>query len=173
MWADCAGYVTEQLSQFDPIHRSEFGELGNAYRKTLMEVDTFCRDQLATIPPDRRSLVTAHDAFAYFSQAYGLTNVALKGVSTEEEVDLGRMTEVVELVVRQKIPAVFVESAVSPKVVQAVVEPARQRGHEVVIGGELYADALGPEGSGADTYEGMMRANVNTIVTALGGAKQP
>jgi manganese/zinc/iron transport system substrate-binding protein len=91
----------------------------------------------------------------------------LKGVSTEEEVTIGRMDEVVNFIVERKIKAVFVESATAPQVVRALIEPCAKAGHEVHIGGELYADALGPAGSGADNYLGMIKANVDTIVSAL------
>jgi manganese/zinc/iron transport system substrate-binding protein len=97
-----------------------------------------------------------------------LESKPLKGVSTEEEVTIGRMEEVVEFLVQRKVKAVFVESATAPQVVRALIEPCRKAGHEVHIPErELYADALGPSGSGADNYLGMIKANVDTIVSAL------
>jgi manganese/zinc/iron transport system substrate-binding protein len=99
--------------------------------------------------------------------AYDLVSQPLKGVSTEDEVTIGRMEEVVAFLVERKIKAVFVESAVKPEIIRALIEPCRRQGHEVRIGGELYADALGSAGSGADNYLGMFKANVDTIVSAL------
>jgi manganese/zinc/iron transport system substrate-binding protein len=111
--------------------------------------------------------VTAHDAFGYFGKAYGIEVFGLKGVSTEDEKDLDRQEQIVQMIVRRKVPAVFVESAVAPKTIKALVEPCRALGWDVKIGGELYADALGPAGTPDATYAGMIRANVRTIVGAL------
>jgi manganese/zinc/iron transport system substrate-binding protein len=167
IWADCVKYVAEVLSEFDPAHRDDYARNRDAYLKTLEEADRYCHEKLAKIPEAERVLVTAHDAFGYFCSSYGLKSMPLKGVSTEEEVTIGRMDEVIAFLVEHKIKAVFVESATAPQIVKALVEPCREAGHEVKIGGELYADALGPADSGADTYIGMIKANVDTIVTAL------
>jgi manganese/zinc/iron transport system substrate-binding protein len=173
MWAECVKYVAAVLGKFDPQHREDYHKNRDAYLKQLDEADRYCREQLATIPAEQRVLVTAHDAFNYFCVAYGLTSMPLKGVSTEEEVTIGRMDEVVELLVQHKIKAVFIESATAPQIVKALIEPCRAAGHEVRIGNSedepfvLYADALGPAGSGADNYLGMIKANVDTIVSAL------
>ena len=167
LWAECVKYVANVLSEFDPPHRDDYIRNRDAYLKELDEADRYCREQLATIPEEQRVLVTAHDAFGYFCLAYGLTSMALKGVSTEEEVTIGRMDEVVDLLVQRKIKAISVESATSPQIVRALVDPCRKAGHEVRIGGQLYADALGPPETGADNYLGMIKANVDTIVSAL------
>ena len=167
LWADCVKYVAEALGEFDPSHRDDYVRNRDAYLQKLEEADQYCRDQLATIPEGQRVLVSAHDAFNYFCTAYGLESMPLKGVSTEDEVTIGRMDEVVELLVERKIKAVFVESAAAPQIVRALIEPCRREGHEVRIGGELYADALGPPETGADNYLGMIKANVDTIVSAL------
>ena len=97
----------------------------------------------------------------------GSKTIGLKGISTEDEVDLQHMDEVVELLVRRKVPAVFVETSTAPRMIEALIGPCRKQGHAVRIGGELYSDALGSVESGAGTFEGMIRANVRTIVTAL------
>jgi manganese/zinc/iron transport system substrate-binding protein len=167
MWAECVKYAAEVLAEFDPSHRDEYFQNRDAYLKQLEEADRYARDQLEMIPKEQRVLVTAHDAFNYFCIAYDLTSMPLKGVSTEDEVTLGRKSEVVDLLVERKIKAVFVESAVAPEVIQALSDACKREGHDVRIGGELYADALGPPESGADTYLGMFKANVDTIVSAL------
>ena len=167
LWAECVKYVADVLGEFDPPHRDDYIRNRNAYLKELDEADRYCREQLATIPKEQRVLVSAHDAFNYFCIAYDLTSMPLKGVSTEDEVTIGRMDEVVEFLVERKVKAVFVESAAAPQIVRALIEPCRRAGHEVRIGGELYADALGPPESGADNYLGMVTANVDTIVSAL------
>jgi manganese/zinc/iron transport system substrate-binding protein len=167
MWSECVKYIGDVLSELDPKHGDDYAKNRDAYLKQVDEADRYCRDQLAMIPPDERVLVTAHDAFGYFCTAYDLKSMPLKGVSTEEEVTIGRMDEVIDFLVQHKIKAVFVESATAPQIVKALIEPCRQAGHEVKIGGELYADALGSPESGADNYLGMIKANIDTIVAAL------
>ena len=173
LWAECVKYVAKVLGEKDASHRELYEKNAEAYLKQLDETDAYCREQLKTIPEAQRALVTVHDAFNYFCQAYGLTSMPLKGVSTEDEVTIGRMDEVIQFLVDRKIKAVFVESAAAPQIVEALIEPCRKAGHEVNIGPKpgveyvLYADALGPAGSGADNYVGMIKANVDTIVSAL------
>lgn len=167
LWADCAEYVAGIIADFDPAHREDYLRNLEAYRGELLEADEYCRARLKTLPPTQRVLVTAHDAFGYFCPAYGLEPMPLKGVSTEEEVSIGRMDDVIRLLVERKIRAVFVETAVAPQIMNALVEPAKRMGWSVEIGGELYADALGKPGSGAETTAGMLRTNVDTIVSAL------
>jgi manganese/zinc/iron transport system substrate-binding protein len=167
LWKECVKYVADVLGEFDPAHREDYTKNRDAYIAKLDEADRHAREQLGMIPADQRVLVTAHDAFNYFCVAYGLVSEPLKGVSTEDEVTIGRMEEVVAFLVERKVKAVFVESAVKPEIIRALIEPCRRHGHEVRIGGELYADALGPAGSGADNYLGMFKANVDTIVSAL------
>jgi manganese/zinc/iron transport system substrate-binding protein len=167
IWSDCVKYVADVLIEFDPSHRDDYARNRDAYLKQLDEADRYCREQLSTIPEPQRVLVTAHDAFGYFCNSYGLKSMPLKGVSTDEEVTIGRMDEVIAFMVENKIKAVFVESATAPQIVKALIEPCREAGHDVTIGGELYADALGSAESGADSYVGMIKANVDTIVSAL------
>ena len=167
LWADCVRYVTSVMCELDPVHREDYTQNGEAYEKQLAELDDYCRGRLSEIPKPQRVLVTAHDAFGYFCMTYGLESMPLGGVTTEEEVSIGRMDEVVNYLVDHKVKAIFVESAVAPRIVEALVEPCRKRGHEVHIGGELYADCLGKAGTPDATYIGMIKANVETIVKAL------
>jgi manganese/zinc/iron transport system substrate-binding protein len=167
LWADCVKYVCHVLSEFDPAHREDYVRNRDSYLAQLEQADRYCREQLQTIPPEQRVLISTHDAFGYFCIAYGFTSMPLKGVSTDDEVSIGRMEEVAEFLVSRKIKAVFVETATSPQLMQALIERCRRSGHEVRNGGALYADALGPAESGANTYVGMIKANVDTIVSAL------
>jgi manganese/zinc/iron transport system substrate-binding protein len=173
MWSECVKFVADKLIDADPTHQDDYIRNRDAYLAQLDEADRYAREQLSVIPEEQRVLATAHDAFNYFCHEYGLTSMPLKGVSTEDEVSIERMEEVIDFLVDRKIKAVFVESATSPKLVQRLVEGCKERGHDIEIGpndGEdflLYADALGPRGSGADTYPGMIRTNVDTIVSAL------
>ena len=168
LWGDCVTDVANDLAQLDPAHADEYRANAEAYREEFIELDKFCRVELAKIPKERRVLVTAHDAFGYFGNTFGLEVHGLKGISTEEEKDLHRQEEIQRMIVERKIPAVFVESAVAPKTIKALVEPCQAAGWDLKIGGELYADALGPAGSDDATYAGMIRHNVQTIAAALG-----
>lgn len=167
LWSDCVRDMSEKLSQFDPTHADDYRKNAATYIAELEELDAFCKTQIATIPKDRRVLVTAHDAFGYFGAAYGLEVYGLKGISTEEEKDIAHQEEIQAMIVSRKVPAVFVESAVSHRTVQALIEPCRAAGHDLQQGGELYADAMGAAGTVDSTYTGMIRHNVRTIVDAL------
>lgn len=168
LWSDCTNDVADMLSKFDPSHADDYRKNAKAYREQLARLDEFCKAEIAKIPAAQRVLVTAHDAFGYFGKAYGLEVFGLKGISTEEEINLAHQEEIQEMLVDRKIPAVFVESAVAPRTVEALVEPCRAAGHDLQVPEEeLYADALGPVGTEDSTYAGMIRHNVNTIVRAL------
>jgi manganese/zinc/iron transport system substrate-binding protein len=167
LWAESVKHVAGVLAEYDPQNRDDYIRNRDEYLAELDKADRYAREQLETVPAEQRVLVTAHDAFDYFCTAYGLESMPLKGVSTEDEVTIGRMDVTVALLVERKIKAVFVESAAAPQIVEALIKPCQRAGHEVRIGGELYADALGPADSGADNYLGMFKANVDTIVSAL------
>jgi len=167
LWADCAAYAAEKLAAFDAPQADDYRRNLEAFREEIRALDEFCQSELAQIPARQRVLVTSHDAFWYLGNAYGIEVHGLQGISTADEIDLGKMDEVVELLVSRKIKAAFVESAVAPRTIQALIERCGERGHEIENGGELYADALGPPGTPAETYDGMMRENVRTIVNAL------
>jgi len=123
----------------------------------------------ALSPERQRVLVTAHDAFNYFARRYAIEVEGIQGLSTEGEAGVRRIQELVTLLVERRIPAVFVETSVADRNVQAVVAGARARGHQVVVGGELFSDAMGDPGTYEGTYIGMMDHNVTTVVRALGG----
>jgi manganese/zinc/iron transport system substrate-binding protein len=167
LWADCVTDVAAMLAEFDAAHAEDYRANAETYREELAELDEFCREALAAIPKERRVLITAHDAFGYFGRRYDIEVHGLKGISTEEEKDPRRQEELQEMIIERKIPAVFVESAVAPKTIEALVEPCRAAGWDLQIGGNLYADALGPAGSDDATYAGMLRHNVETIAAAL------
>ncbi len=141
----------------------------DAFRADAARLDAFARAGLATIPPERRLLITAHDAFGYLSRAYGIEVAGVQGMSTESEAGLQRIAELVDLIVARRVPAVFVESSVSDRAVRALVEGAAARGWTVTIGGELFSDAMGASGTYEGTWVGMMDHNLTTIIRALGG----
>ena len=167
LWTDCVHDVAAMLGKFDPEHAQQYDENAHIYMDELQELHKFCADEVNKIPSERRILVTAHDAFGYFGKAYGLEVRGLKGISSEDEIDLIDQEDIQKLLIDRKIPAVFVESAIAPRAMEALVEPCREAGLDLQIGGELYADALGEADTPESTYTGMIRHNVQTIVSAL------
>lgn len=175
VWMDVQGWVRatekvrERLAAFRPADAEAFAANAAAYTATLRELDAYARRVLGSVEPQRRVLVTAHDAFGYFGRAYGFEVLGIQGISTESETGLRRIQELVEILVTRSIPAVFVETTVSDRNVRALVEGSAARGHEVVIGGALFSDAMGAPGTYEGTYVGMIDHNVTTIARALGG----
>ncbi len=168
LWAQAATTVGQQLSQFDPPHAEEYQARATRLNERLMKLHEYGKTIISRIPSERRVLITSHDAFRYFGKAYGLEVQAIQGISTESEAGLQRINELVDLLVKRKIEAVFVESSVPQESIEALLEGARSRGHTVKIGGELFSDAMGEEGSYEGTYIGMMDHNLSTIARALG-----
>jgi manganese/zinc/iron transport system substrate-binding protein len=173
LWMKAVERARDGLAQIDPPGRPDYTANAERYLGELRQLHDWCRQRLASLPPERRVLVTAHDAFGYFGRAYGLEVLAIQGISTDSEASLKDVNALVDLLVTRKIPAVFVESSVPRKTIDALVEGAAARGHTVRIGGELFSDALGREGTPEGTYIGMVRHNVNTIVDALAGPASP
>lgn len=127
-WSQCAEFVAEVLQEFDPDHAADYKRRADAYRQELAELDAYVHNVIATIPEQQRVLVTAHDAFGYFSQAYGIAVHSVQGISTESEPAVSDINRLVDLLVERKLPAIFVESSVNPENIRAVIEGARQRG---------------------------------------------
>ena len=171
LWSRCVPAVVEALAKLDPGGRDLFQTRGADFVARLEALDERLRDRLATIPKQRRVLVTAHDAFRYFGRAYDVEVVGVQGTSTESEAGLADINRLVDLIVSRGIPAVFVETSVSDRNVTALREGAQARGHAVALGGELYSDALGGPGSGAETLEEVLVANVETIHAGLTGKR--
>lgn len=167
LWARCVGYAGEKLGEVDPAHAEQYRRRAAQYQAELLDLDAEVRQQVATIPKSRRVLVTAHDAFHYFSRAYDIEVHSLQGISTVDEPDLSTVNRLVDLLAGRQIKAVFIESSVPARNIQALVQGCRARGHTVRIGGELYSDALGPAGTPEATYVGLLRHNVQKIVEAL------
>ncbi len=172
LWSRGVAPVAEALAAADPDHADAHRGRASAYVARLMALDERLRRQVAAIPADRRVLVTAHDAFRYFGRAYGIEVVGVQGTSTESEAGLADINRLVDLVVSRGIPAVFIETSVSDRSVAALREGARARGHDVGVGGTLYSDSLGGPGSGADTLEAALGANVAAVVAGLADASE-
>jgi manganese/zinc/iron transport system substrate-binding protein len=166
-WIVASQAVREALKKFDAANAAEYQKNAENYEARLRVLDREAREQLATIPKERRVLVTAHDAFRYFGRAYDVEVQGLQGISTASEVSLRDVQRIVNSLTTRRIKAIFVESSVSSRSIEAVVQGCRAKGHNVRIGGSLYSDAMGASGTPAGTYEGMVRHNVQTIVKAL------
>jgi manganese/zinc/iron transport system substrate-binding protein len=166
-WVFAAHVVRDELVAFDAKNAGDYKRNTGVYIAKLNRLNAYAKAQLATIPKDRRVLVTAHDAFNYFGRAYDVEVMGLQGISTAGEASLRDVQRVVDELVKRKIKAVFVESSVPHRNIEAVVQGAKARGWKVTIGGELFSDAMGADGTPAGTYDGMVRHNVDTIVGAL------
>jgi len=173
LWALVVDRVQAALTGVAAEHAETFAANAAAHRSELETLDAYARRVLGSVPEDRRVLVTAHDAFAYFGRAYGFEVLGIQGISTESEAGLQRIAELVDLLVQRGIGAVFVETSVSDRNVRALAEGAAAQGHAVAIGGELYSDAMGQAGTYEGTYVGMIDHNVSTIARALGGEVPP
>lgn len=167
LWREVARETAEILKETAPEHASDFDARLSNYLAELDSLDAYIRRIAAHVPEDLRVLVTSHDAFGYFGRAYDFDVRGLQGISTATEAGTSEVQELAEFVAEKQIPALFVESSVSPRGIQAVREAVRARGFEVRNGGTLYGDALGDPGTPAGTYAGMMRHNVETIVSSL------
>ena len=173
LWVLVTDEIKEALIATAPEHAQAFRTNAAAYQSELEALAAYARDSAATVPEDMRVIVTAHDAFGYFGAGYGFEVMGIQGISTESEAGLNRISELVDILVDRQIGAVFVESSVSDRNIRALIEGAAARGHMVGIGGELFSDAMGVEGSYTGTYIGMIDHNVTTITRALGGVVPP
>ena len=168
-WMQAVKVVEKGLSAYDPANSEVYKSNAAAYQEKLERLDAYAKVSISTIPEPQRVLVTAHDAFNYMARAYGIEVRGIQGMSTESEAGVKDIETLVEFLVTRKIPAVFIESSVSDKNVRALIEGAAAKGHKVVIGGELYSDAMGPAGTYEGTYIGMIDHNITLITRALGG----
>ena len=168
-WSRTVDVVRDKLIEFDPAGADEYRTSAEAYAAQLAALDEYATRVLESVPEEQRVLVTAHDAFNYFGQRFGYEVVGIQGISTESEAGVQDIERLVDLLVDRSIGAVFVESTVSDRNINALISGARARGHEVVIGGELFSDAMGDNGTYEGTYIGMIDHNVTTVARALGG----
>ncbi|MDQ2089521.1 metal ABC transporter solute-binding protein, Zn/Mn family [Marimonas arenosa] len=169
LWTFSVKAIGDALVETLPDTRDRVTDATEAYLARLRELQVYAETTLATVPETSRVLLTAHDAFGYFGRAFGFEVIGIQGISTESEAGLNRIAELVDLLVSRQIRAAFVETSVSDRNVRALIEGAAARGHEVSIGGELFSDAMGSEGTYEGTYLGMIDHNVTIIARALGG----
>ena len=159
--------VTSVLSDKDPKNAASFTANNLAYQQKLDLLHTAVVNTIATLAPEKRILVTAHDAFNYFGKAYGFKVVGLQGLSTATEAGVQDVQKLSEYIIANKVKAIFIESSVPRRTIEALQEAVLSKGHQVSIGGSLYSDALGDADSVEGTYVGMFLYNIKTIVNAL------
>lgn len=167
LWKQTIASVLKALKTHNPENSTYFEENAADLSAKLDELHAWVGESMQAIPENQRVLITAHDAFSYFGRAYGIEVKGLQGISTISEFGLKDRVELADFIVERNIKAVFVESSVSERNINSIVESCRDKGHEVTIGGSLYSDALGAESTPEGTYIGMVKSNVKTIVNAL------
>lgn len=167
LWAHTVDSVEEALIEIDPSSEDLYRSNAEQYRSELEELDAYVAEQAKLVPPERRIVITAHDAFNYFGEGYGFEVRGLQGISTATEAGAADVRDLADEIAQREIPAIFVETSVSTRFVTAVQEAVRSRGFEVAIGGELFSDAMGDAGTPEGTYIGMVRHNIDTIVGGL------
>jgi manganese/zinc/iron transport system substrate-binding protein len=171
LWATAVPLVRDRLIAADPAGAAIYRRNAEAIAASLAALHEEVKATLGRVPKEKRVLVTSHDAYSYFGKAYDVEVRGVQGISTETEAGLREVNEAVDFIVRRKIPALFVETSVNHKTIQQIRADCQRRGMEVEIGGELYSDAMGAVGDrpgyAVETYEGMVRYNVDTIANAL------
>ncbi len=167
LWKQAAQFVADGFSSADPVHAELYGANLEQYLKELDELDAYIRGRVFELPEAQRVLITAHDAFRYFGQAYGFEVRGLQGISTAAEAGTADVSRLADFIVERQIKAIFIESSVPSKTIEALQAAVKAKGFDVSIGGELYSDSLGDAASGTESYIKTLRANIDTIVDAL------
>lgn len=169
LWGFVVVAVRDALAAQDPEGTDIYHRNAAQHIAEIGELDRYAASVLASVPAAQRTLITAHDAFNYFGDAYGFDVVGIQGISTEAEAGLRHIETLVDLIVARDIGALFVESSVSERNVRALIEGVSAAGRQVAVGGQLFSDAMGAPDTYEGTYIGMIDHNVTTIARALGG----
>ena len=167
LWQLAVTAIGKSMINLDSANRTYYQSNLETYLSKLDSLDNYIKRSIQEIPEKQRILVTAHDAFGYFGQAYGVKVEAVQGLSTVSDFGLKDIADLIDLIIANDIRAIFVETSVSDRSINAIVTGCQKKGHEVVIGGNLYSDAMGELGTPEGTYPGMFTKNVQTIVEAL------
>ena len=171
LWMKAVEKVRNTLTEIDPGHQADYEANAERYLAELAELHQYVKTQAEKVPSEQRVLVTAHDAFNYFGKAYGFEVRGLQGISTATEAGIADVQELATFIAERRIPAIFVESSVSSRSIEAVKAAVNSKGFNVKIGGQLFSDAMGTDGTPAGTYIGMVRHNIDTITAALTAAQ--
>ena len=170
LWRFACERMRDAIIERKPDAAQEVRERCAAHLVLLDTAAQHVQAVVASIPAERRLLVTAHDAFGYFGRANGISVRGIQGLSTDSEASLRELNALIDVIVERKVPAVFIESSVPRKAVEALVEGCSARGHAVTIGGELLSDAIGASGTEQGTHVGMVVHDAEVIARALGGS---
>ena len=168
LWKHVVREVARALTAARPALADRFAASLDRHIGELDRLSDYGRRVVSGVPQENRVLVTAHDAFGYFGRDYGFEVMGLQGISTQSEAGLNRIGALVDTLVERQIKAVFVETSVADRSMRALIEGAAAKGHAVAIGGELFSDAMGADGTYEATYVGMLDHNFTTIAGALG-----
>ncbi len=166
-WKKATSFVVNKLSEAIPEHKTTFESNGTAYLEKLHTLQAKLKSTIETLPEEKRVLVTAHDAFNYFGKAFGFEVVGLQGLSTATEAGVQDVQKLAAFIIEKEVKAIFVESSVPKRTIEALQAAVNSKGHNVEIGGTLFSDALGNPDTVEGTYIGMFEYNVSTIVNAL------
>lgn len=166
-WKQATQFVVDELKKLDPTNAESFEANGQTYIAKLEVLSKEVSGIIETLPVEKRILVTAHDAFNYFGKLHNFEVVGLQGLSTATEAGVQDVQKLADFIIEKNIKAIFVESSVPKRTIEALQAAVKSKDHEVVIGGTLYSDALGDAGTIEGTYVGMYKYNVETIVNAL------
>ncbi len=172
LWILVVQQIRDTLIAQDPDNTVTYTRNANAYEQELIDLHAYIQGRVNSVPKEHRVLITAHDAFNYFGQAYGFEVRGLQGISTATEASTADVQTLATFIADIQIPAIFVESSVPVRTVEAVQAAVEAKGFSVAIGGELFSDAMGDEGTPEGTYIGMVKHNIDTIVNALNGRNQ-
>ena len=167
LWKKAAKIVMEAFSLYDPQNADTYRQNAESYLKELNLLQSYIQNKIDSLRHERRVLITAHDAFNYFGRGYGFEVMGLQGISTDSEASVADIQNLSRVITERKIPAVFVETSISPRYMRALRASVKARGFDVRIGGSLYSDSMGSPGTEEGSYIGMFRSNVDTIVESL------
>jgi manganese/zinc/iron transport system substrate-binding protein len=167
LWNNALQGTLNKIAEYYPMEMQSCKGKSKAYSHSLIRLHAWTDSLIASIPEKRRYLITAHDAFGYFGDAYDIKVVGLQGMSTLSDFGMNDLMSIGNLILQQHIRSIFVEMSIAPRSMEALILNVTSRGGSVKIGGNLYADALDASNTKAGTYIGMVKHNVNTIVKAL------
>jgi manganese/zinc/iron transport system substrate-binding protein len=169
LWMSAVETVRDTLIEADAAHADAYRANAESYLAELTTLDVYVKEQAARLPPEQRILITAHDAFHYFGRAYGFDVRGLQGISTASEAGTADVQALADFIAEKEVKALFIETSVPVRNIEALEAAVQARGFEVTIGGQLFSDAMGDPGTPEGSYIGMVRHNIDTIVGALVG----
>ena len=167
LWTEAAKVVATGLKEYDPDNSENYEKNLLEYLNQLDSLNSNNLNKINSIPSEQRVLVTAHDAFQYFGHAYCFQELAIQGWSTDSEAGIREIQNLADEISKREIKALFIETSISPATIEALKAAVQDKGHDVIIGGELFSDAIGEKGTYDGTYVGAFTHNIDTIVKAL------